>query len=188
MHIITGLLITALLGKKAQKQVKSPLMHLKWPIETKHLLPGRVRFSIPLLVGNDDSVERIEQQLQRVDGIDSVSANKISGSVIIRYQPQKIAPELLFAALIRVLGLEKELERTPQPVIAKGVQHVGNALNHAVYSSTHGILDLWTALPLVLLTLGVRKMVTERTLSFPTGFTLLWWAYNAMFRSSNAKN
>ena len=188
MHIITGLLVTALLGKKAKQQAQSPLMHLKWPIETKHLLPGRVRFHIPLLVGDGTGIQSIETQLQRVEGVDSVEAKKISGSVVILYQPEKIAPELLFAALIRVLGLEKELERTPQSTVAKELRNIGEALNRTVYSMTDGLVDLWTIIPLVLLGVGIRKIMTERTLSFPAGFTLLWWAYMGMFRGGNRRN
>lgn len=186
MHIITGLLITALLGKKAkQHQSQSPLMQLKWPIETKHLLPGRARFQIPLLVGDATAVQQIETQLQRVEGVDSVEANRISGSVLICYQPDKIAPELLFAALIRLLDLEKELERTPPSTVAKEFRNIGEALNRAVYSMTDGVIDLWTTIPLALLFVGVRKIIAEGTLSFPAGFTLIWWAYTSMFRGNN---
>ena len=189
MHIITGLLITALLGKKAtqhKQPIQSPLLSLKWPIETQHVLPGRVRFRVPLLVGNDDDVQRIERQLSRVDGIDQVQANRISGSVVIRYQPEHISPELLFAALIRLLDLEKELERTPQPALAKQLRQLGDALNRAVYSKSDGFIDLWTAIPLVLLGLGVRKIVQEKSLTFPNGFTLAWWAYMALFRGKSS--
>lgn len=188
MHIITGLLITALLGNRAKKQTQqaqSPLLALKWPIVTKHLLPGRVRFHIPLLVGDDAGVTRIEDQLSGVEGVDSVEANQISGSVVICYQPEKIAPELLFAALIRLLGLEKELEQTPPPLIAKEIRNIGEALNRAVYTSTDGLVDLWTTIPLVLLVLGARRIIREQTLTFPTGFTLVWWAYMALFRRGN---
>ena len=190
MHIITGLLVTALLGRKAKQQAQqslSPLMSLKWPIETKHLLPGRVRFHIPLLVGDHDGKHHVEAQLQRIEGVDSIQVSRISGSVVIVYQPDKITPELLFAALIRLLGLEKELERTPESAISKELRNIGKALNHAVYAGTDGLLDLWTTVPLILLVIGARKIMTERTLSFPTGFTLMWWAYTAMFRGGDMR-
>jgi hypothetical protein len=192
MHIITGLLLTAFFGKKVKQQraqPTSPLMQLKWPIATKHFFPGRVRFQIPLLVGDDDGRQRIETQLQRVDGVDSVQTNRVSGSVLIHYQTDRIAPELLFAALIRLLGLEQELERTPEPIVSKEIRNIGEALNRAVYAGTDGLFDLWTGIPLVLLLLGVRKIMTEGTLgSFPAGFTLVWWAYMALFRGGNIKN
>ncbi|MBD3307927.1 hypothetical protein GF339_15960 [candidate division KSB3 bacterium] len=185
MHILTGLLVTALLGRKASHDhSQSALLQLKWPIKTKHLVPGRVRFQIPLLVGDSTGVQQVETQLPRVDGIDAVAANKVSGSVVIRYQPEKIDPDLLFAALIRVLDLERELEKTPQSLIAREVGNMGRAMNRAVYSMTDGVLDLWTTVPLALLLIGARKVITDRTLSFPAGFTLLWWSYNAMFRES----
>ncbi len=189
MHIITGLLITALLGKQVKghgEQKRSPLLTLKWPIETQHLLPGRVRFRVPSLVGNDEALQRLEGQLPRVDGIDEVTANRISGSVVIRYQSEKISPDLLFAALIRLLGLEKELERTPKPALAKELRQLGEAMNRAVYSSTDGFVDLWTVVPLALMGLGVGKIIQDRSLTFPTGFTLIWWAYMALFRGKSS--
>jgi hypothetical protein len=36
-----------------------------------------------------------------------------------------------------------------------------------------------------LLVLGARKIITEKSLSFPGGFTLLWWAYMGLFREKN---
>ena len=131
MHIITGLILAALLGKKAKNPLESPLLRLKWPIETKHHLPGRVRFHIPMLVGDDVGSNQVEKQIQQVEGVDSVKANKISGSVIICYQADKIVPELLFAALIRLLGLEEELERTPPAILSKELRNIGKAMNRA---------------------------------------------------------
>lgn len=182
MHIITGLLLTTLLGRKAKQASQSPLLRLKWPIETKHLLPGRVRFQVPKLVGNDIEIQRINKQMKRIEGVNSIEANRISGSVVIRYQPEKLEPELLFAALIRLLGLEEELERTPPSLLTKEIQNIGKALNHALYSSTGGVIDLWTVVPLVLLGLGVRHILTQRPVTFPSGITMLWWAYAALFR------
>ena len=181
MHILTGILLTTLLGRKSKRVANSHFLNLTWPIETKHVLPGRIRFCIPAIIGDSDGTKRVTDQLPRLEGVTSVEVNSISGSVLIHYQASIIAPELLFAALIRLLGLEREFERAPQSAIARELKNIGNALNRAIFTQTNGILDLWTAVPLVLLGLGIKKLATERPRTLPTGFTLVWWAYMALF-------
>lgn len=180
MHIITGMIGAALLsGGTSQK--KSPLLRLKGVIETRHLIPGRVRFYLPGLVYNKEWKSIIEKQIAGIKGIQSLQVEMVTGTVLIYYKDDVLEAELLFAALVRLLGLEKEIINR-KPLIAKEIRHIARALNHAIYEQSHGIIDLWTAIPIVLLGLGVHQMVTRKQNNFPGGFTLLWWAYNGLTR------
>ena len=106
--------------------------------------------------------------------------NPALGTVLITYREEAVNPELLFSALVRLLGLDDEMERTPEPVVARELRSVADSLNRVVYEQTRGLLDFWTALLIVLTAVGVKKVFTEGTRSLPTGFTLLWWATTAL--------
>ncbi len=181
MHLITGFLIASLFGKKKEPG-RSPLLSLRHPIRTLHILPGRVRFEADV-VKNDTKVEQfLMEQMPKVKGVSRVQVSTITGSVLVQFDGDEIQPELLYTVLIRLLGLEKELERTPQSVVRKEIRLMGDSLNRAVLERTGGIIDLWTAIPIVLGLVGIRKIMAQRALAFPTGFTMLWWAYHSLFR------
>ena len=179
MHLVTGFIIATLFGKKKNK-FESPLLSLKYPIQTKHLLPGRVRFQTDFLKNNVKNDQFLNDQLSKIKGVSSVQTSVVTGSVLINYSEPDIQPELLFTVLIRLLGLEKEMERIPKPAINREIKLLGKSLNRAVYERTGGIIDLWTAIPIIMGAIGIRKIWSQKALAFPTGVTLLWWAYQSL--------
>ena len=181
MHLITGFLLASLFGKKKEPG-HSPLLNLRYPIRTQHILPGRVRFETDFLINDAKAEQFLSEQMSKVKGVSKVQISTITGSVLIQFEDNEIQPELLYTVLIRLLGLEKELERTPQSVVLKEIRLMGDSLNRAVLERTGGIIDLWTAVPIVVGLVGIRKIMAQRTLAFPTGFTMLWWAYHSLFR------
>ena len=142
-----------------------------------HLLPGRVRFRVPGLVGRRAEGQQLKARLARLEAVKEVEVNPISGSIRLRFAEERLQPELLLGATIRLLGLERQLERAPRSWLAREVQEGGEALNRAVYQRTGGLLDFYTAMPLLLVILGVRNVLAGRMLGWP----LLWWAYREVF-------
>jgi len=181
------MVVAALLGKK-DRQRRSPLLSATGPVKTEHVLPGRVRFQLDALVADVAAEELVEARLAQVTGVRTVAASVATGSVLIHHDPDTIQPELLCVALVRLLGLEKELELTPQPVIARELRDMAQALNRAVYEQTGGLIDLWTALPVLLAVLGGRQLLREGIASLPTGFALVWWAYTALLREGSPQH
>jgi hypothetical protein len=115
--------------------------------------------------------------LGRLTGVKEAEVNTISGSICLRFAGDQLKPELLLAAIIRLLGLERQIERAPRPWIGREIQQTGEALNRAMYERTGGVFDLYTAMPLLLFILGVRNIAAGRTMGWP----LLWWAYRDLF-------
>jgi hypothetical protein len=182
VHLITGAIIAALLGNKSKEQAAgSPILNIRGPINTMHLLPGRARFQIPLLKHNAIQSTQTREQLSKIQGVHSVAISEITGSVLIQFDQTTIKADLLAAALIRLLGLEKELEKTPEPTITRELRDMGESLNRAVYDKTGGLLDLWTAIPILLLAVAGKKIITDKALTAPAAATLLWWGYNSLF-------
>jgi hypothetical protein len=182
MHIITGLLLSYLFGKKNKSH--NPLLTLTWPIKTKHLLPGRVRFQIPLMRGKESELEMACRQISKIEGIISIEHNSIIGSILIYFNEKMIQADLIYAAFIRVLNLEKELEETPPSALGKEIKTISHSLNQVVYGKSNGFIDLRTSIPLILGIIGISQIVAKKTPLFPTGVTLLWWAYNALMQNN----
>ncbi len=179
MHIITGMLIAGIFGRK-RKASLLPMLR-KGPVQTAHLLPGRVRFHVPSLVDQPAEAEDLCSRLSTLDGVEDVQTTSSSGSVLIRYREKLVRPELLFAAIVRLLGLERELEHTPQPVVTRELRSVFSSLNRVVYDRTGGLLDFTSALLILMAAFGVSKIMKEGSASIPPGFALLWWGVHHLF-------
>ena len=176
MHIISGLLLAALFNRKAESS-RLRLPTFPGVLETVHVLPGRVRLRTPHLVGRPREAEALQRRLARLDGVHEVAVSAVSGSVCVRFAADRVTPELLLGASIRLLGLERHLQRLPRSVVGREIREGGEAVNRAIHAQTGGLLDLWTAVPLVLAGLGIRNVATGR----PYGWPMLWWAYRSLF-------
>ena len=176
MHLITGFVLAGLLGRKHRGR-PSRLPKFPGVIETVHLLPGRVRFRTPNLVGRQTQAEELQKRLAQIHGLLSVSVNSISGSICLRFRPDRIKPEMLLAAIVRLLGLEQQIGQRPRSLVGREIRAAGDALNHAMFERTGGLIDLYTAMPLLLLAVGLRNIAAGRVVGWP----LLWWAYRTLF-------
>jgi hypothetical protein len=177
MHLLTGFLLTALLGRKnAPSRVRLP----SFPgiLETVSALPGRVRFRTPAIIGQPAAASGVQERLGGLEGVQSAEASAVTGSVLLRYDDKQVDPMILFAAVIRLLGLEQHIGKAPRSSVGRHIREAGAALNQAVHERTGGVIDLWTGLPLVLVALGIRNVLTRNG---QLGWPLLWWAYMAMF-------
>jgi hypothetical protein len=180
--------VVSMLMKGSNKDKNPLLLQIKWPIRTVHLLPGRVRFQIPLMVGKEDHLKAATTQVAKISGVKWVDYNRISGSVLIYFEEGVIQADLLFTALIRLLGLEDELQKTPPSFLYTEIRSVIESLNQAIYSKTNGTIDLYTSLPIMLAILGISQIIKKRSNIFPTGLTLLWWAYTSLITKNNKIN
>jgi hypothetical protein len=186
MHLVIGFLASALMAARRRRGARSPLLELSYPIRTLHLLPGRVRFEVPKLRGVSDDAEKLAATLRRLDGVGEVRVTPSIGTVLVRFDPSVLQAELLVAAIVRLLGLEREMESAPPSAAARQIRGAARALDRAVFDSTGGVLDLRTALPLVLAGLGAYRVITRQGAILPTGLTLLWWSYTAMRHSGRS--
>ena len=173
MHILTGMLLAGILGRKRGVSVLPRLR--TGPVQTVHYLPGRVRFRVPSLVDDSSQAESLRDRLGTLEGVARVDVVPASGSVLIEYREKIVRPELLFAATVRLLGLEKEMARTPRPTVTREMRAVLDSLNRVVYDRTAGVLDFSSALLIVMAAIGVSKIAQQGTAAMPGGFTLVWW-------------
>ncbi len=178
MHILTGMVLAGLLGRGQRRSLMPRLR--TGPVQTAHILPGRVRFRVPSLVASPSHAAHLRERLGSLEGVRHVEVNPATGSLLILYRERVVRPELLFAATVRLLGLDKELERTPRPVVVREARAMLDSLNRVVYDRTSGILDFSSAVLILLAALGVRKLVQQGNAAMPAGFTLIWWGVHQL--------
>jgi hypothetical protein len=175
---LAGLMLMAkpLLGRK-------PIMpSARGIIETAHMVPGRVRFVIPSMVGNARTAKVLEEQLASLDQIESLSINLVSGSVIIHYDMAAIEPVVLFGALSRLLGLDDQINNGKEPLVWREMKAAGQALDRAIYEKSSGLVDIKTLVTLVTLGTFTYKLVSDAgRLTSPGTVTLGWWFFNLIF-------
>lgn len=185
MHLLTGVIIAALAGRARQNKVLQGLPKFQTgPIQVAHALPGRIRFIIPALRDRHEEMKDGIDQLAELSGIDSVTHSSVTGSLVVRFDYERIPPPLLFSAVSRLLGLDHELDKPLTPGVIRELKELGGSLNRMVYDETHGLLDLKTIAVGGLLVMGGRKLFLEKWGTFPTGLTLLWWAFNLINRGA----
>lgn len=192
MHLLTGMLLASLFrkGVKASPGTAvtgpSPILRAPSLLSVTHALPGRTRFRVPSLVGCPDAADMLEKTLREIEPVQSVTVSSRTGSVLIAHDPEQVAPEVLAAALVRLLGLEQALVRSVEGRLSRELRAAGRAANRAVYESSAGWLDLRTVVLLTVGIVGLRKVAQQRALALPAGFTLLWWAGNGLLGGARA--
>ena len=176
MHMVIGFVLASLLKKKKKGGPALPVIPGKF--EISHAMPGRIRFRVPSLAARTDSqIKTIKHELPQIKEIHSVDINSYSGSIVVVYDADGIEPYIVCGLLVRILGLEADLDSRPESVIQKEIKSIGNAFNQAMYNSTSGALDLTSAFILLTISLGLYKIVLQNDRTLPGGINLLWWAY-----------
>lgn len=66
-----------------------------------HALEGRVRLKLAEIKGNSHKARRLEAYLTGVNGVETVSANPMTGSVLIFYQPHILSQKEIIRSLVR---------------------------------------------------------------------------------------
>jgi copper chaperone CopZ len=174
--MIIGFVLASLLKKKGIKSNTLPSIFGKFDVV--HAIPGRIRYLAPLLEDIDNSLlNRIEGELSKIDGIKSVHVNPISGSLILTYDDALIKDYVVHGIVLKLLGLEKELDYSPESTLLKELKLIGRGLDHQIHKSSAGLLDFKTSLMMVLVSIALYRIIILRERSIPSGFNLLWWSY-----------
>jgi hypothetical protein len=176
MHMVVGFVLATLL--KGKKKPSNRLPSIAGKFEVAHVIPGRIRYRAPFLENSDATLlNRIDKTLTQVDGIRAVQGNPVSGSLVVSYDDTEITDVVVHGVALKVLGLEKEMEHTPQSTLLKELNLLGRALDQQIYQSSSGLLDLKSSFIMTLLSIAVYRIVFLRQRTLPSGFNLLWWAY-----------
>ena len=95
-----------------------------------HALNGRLRIKLPELKGNPMRAQEIENQFNLMTGMQQVSANPVTGSLLFIYDPHLLKQEEI-CAVLKELGYFRDHSGRPDFFSGFGLQHSrGGGKNH----------------------------------------------------------
>ena len=99
MHIITGLLVSALLGKSSSTNSKTGRKPVGFHgvLEVRHFIPGRIRYWAPKLSRRGEQGEELTRGLPKVKGVTSVTVSEVTGSILVRFDPGALSRDIITA-------------------------------------------------------------------------------------------
>lgn len=180
MHLIIGALVSYIFGSSFMNKNQKKIVSFANIIELKHYLPGRIRLYVPKLKNPDFDLKDLQKQLKPIKGILSVKINQLTGNFLIHFNPQDLDSVLIVPILIRLIGLEADIEKIPVAGLGKTIQSIKKTLNRAIYDFSNGLVDLPTLSSTALLLIAGYQYLKNRTLGTPGAFVLLFWALNGL--------
>lgn len=145
-------------------------------VEVKHSIKGRIRYKIPRLKGDNAMAEYISGQLSKVKFIKKVESNTITGTLLINYDYGNIDPNMLTAAIIKLLNLESEISKKKDALVTRELSNIKEVINLAVYNKTKGILDIKSIYLIAIMIFAVRGIKAAPKI-LPNGYTMARWVY-----------
>lgn len=175
MHILTGLLLSVFLSKRANEGQSNSTER---DLSVSHVSKGRIRiYSEKLKVPK--VAETLKNELLKADGIHQIDVNPITGSILILHDDMKVKADLLASAVYQLLGFNVENDESSESIIYKEVRAINGAVNHALMKKSNGALDVKTLIAGGFLALGVKELMRTKSLGIPAPLTLFYWAYNS---------
>ncbi|MCG6551636.1 MAG: hypothetical protein L7F77_04860 [Candidatus Magnetominusculus sp. LBB02] len=98
-----------------------------------HSVPGRLRIKAPVLKGSQR--ELLVNMFQGFDGVKSVKANPITGSLAIHYCPELIDAEIILDMLEKRGGIDLSKTISNDEYIHNALSSVGGFVSKIVFGS-----------------------------------------------------
>jgi hypothetical protein len=147
-------------------------------IRLVHTVPGRVRFKIDDLKGDQDRAEQLEQQLSSIHGIHEVQVNPRTGSVVAFYDPSSLESVEFQLSVASALGIPIS-EMGPDLLEAWKATCQNGSSPASDWLPT--LEQLGTVVPLALMVLGFRSLLFSDKLHVPSWYDYLWFAFGSFF-------
>lgn len=173
---LAGKIISDVSGKNKKNKNSVNVPGFVGVIEVKHSIKGRIRYKVPRLKGDNTLVDYIIGQLSKVKFISHVEASAVTGSLLINYDYGQIDPNMLTAAIVKLLNLESEIDKKKDSLVTRELSNIKEVLNLAVYNKTNGILDIRAIYLIAIMIFAVRGIRTAPKM-LPNGYTMARWAY-----------
>lgn len=160
---------------KAGKKNNLDLPSFKNTLEVRSSMKGRIRFYSPVLKSNDGLSTYLLDQVKKIQVIKLCTINTVTGTILIEYDHENLDPQTLEGAIIKLLGLDKDIEGGRISKVRQGAGNFVSALDNGIYDFSNGILDLKS---LTVIGFFVAALIDYRSYGFrtPDYMTLLWWS------------
>lgn len=98
-----------------------------------HVVPGRVRVKIPLIKGDERKAQDIESNLTNLRGVHSVSANSLTGSVVVCYDSDLVGSDDILQILKKQGYFDESKVVTNDQYIQNAASKVGQSIGKALF-------------------------------------------------------
>ena len=96
-----------------------------------HSVPGRLRIKIPAIKGHPEKAKTVQALLRDLDGIESILANTITGSIVVRYEPGRSLSERIPSILTENGLFDKTRTFGMEHAVYESSSKAGQALSKA---------------------------------------------------------
>ncbi len=96
-----------------------------------HSVPGRLRIKIPVIKGNPENARTVLALLRDLDGILSVRANIVTGSVVVKYELDRSLGEQITSLLTESGLFDKTRTFGMEHAVYESGSKVGHAMSKA---------------------------------------------------------
>lgn len=98
-----------------------------------HHTPGRVRVRIPHIKGNARKGKRVERLFENVEGIDEVTLNALTGSVVVHYDTDMMGSDSVLSILKENDYFDDTKAITNEEYIQTSVSKAGKSFSKALF-------------------------------------------------------
>jgi len=96
-----------------------------------HSVPGRLRIKIPAIKGHAERAMVIQSLLKDIEAVESIRANTVTGSLVVKYQPGRFARNEILSILKENGCFDASQAFTLDHVVVKTSSKAGRALSKA---------------------------------------------------------
>lgn len=100
-----------------------------------HSVPGRLRVRIPAVKGNPERAEAIQKMLQAIEGVSSVSAQLLTGSIVVTYDPARLGSKRILDALIQGGHIDAGKLMSMDDYFTAGAAKAHKAISRALFGA-----------------------------------------------------
>ncbi len=173
--------------KREGEILKDMLPSFSGVLEVKHYIKGRLRVKIPAIKGSAQTAEFMEKALSPIAGMKSVSVNPLLGTVLLEFDEAALSPEIVITALSRCFNFDAAVKNR-KSILGKELKLFRFAIDQAVLKKTCGILDIRSAMSLLLIFQLIRGIASWRmgslqqpqTKKSPFPISLVWWLFQSI--------
>jgi hypothetical protein len=167
-------------------------------IHLAHVSPGRLRVRLPWMRGDRGAAEALADRLVELDGVLDIQVRLRTGSVLCRFDTQRIDDARVVSEIRRHTGVTIVLRgdaappAAARPPLRNGSRVAGmladlmRDLDAGIADATDGRIDLGALAGIVLLGAGAAEIASAGRIPAPPWFSLAWWAFRTFTISSEA--